>query len=302
METTLDDRMQQLAARVLARMPPPPTTARLASLRARVAEELLERYEGEIAVARERFLERRARPDAPSWPHPGCAASELSALAERLVRELRRAVVARARSLDGVLARLDARLPTERAEYIDDPLFSEARRTAALRSLDALNRRLGSYVRFLDALEPLLDAGSVTLVDLASGHGGFPLALAPLARARGHALRIVATDLRDEYLAIGRRRAAARGECDVEFRRVDAFHLDRAFAPGAIDLVTCTQSLHHFGAGGVAALAAEALAQARVGLLFVDGARSLSHAAAIGALNWLGTFDRYFTHDGVRSE
>src|SRR5204863_9009102 len=96
--------------------------------------------------------------------------------------------------------------------------FDQSRRTRVLRNIDRLNRGLGSYARFAAALEPLLDGNApITVLDIASGHGGFPLALSSLREGMDPPLRIIASDLRDEYLEIGRRRAAQGGAGNVEF-------------------------------------------------------------------------------------
>src|SRR5262249_7292396 len=64
--------------------------------------------------------------------------------------------------------------------------------------------------------------------------------------------------------------------------------------------ITCTQSLHHFGAAGTCALLAEAVRHARRGILFVDLARSPVSAVAATALGVL-VFDRALLHDAVLS-
>ena len=123
-----------------------------------------------------------------------------------------------------------------------------------IEDVDRFNRLLGSYVRFLDLVAPLLPPGGGTVLDVASGHGCFPLALAAHARDRGLKLRVIASDLRDEYLAIGR----AKGDPSVEFRVLDALALRGVFAPGEVDVITCTQSLHHLDAALVAGFLAAA--------------------------------------------
>lgn len=285
--------MQQATARLAAHVPPPPEVAVLAPLRTRVAEEVFARHEVEVEAARRAFLD-----DEDAAP--------LGQLAEALVDEMRREVARRAADegsrLAAALAALDLRMPTRRDEFIDRDDFDEARRTRAIRDLDRINRVLGSYARFLDVLSPLLPAsGEATVLDLASGHGGFPLALAALARDRGLRLRVIASDIRPEYVAIGQERAEAALERDVEFRVVDAFHLARAFGPGEVDLVTCTQSLHHFGAGGIAALVAASLRVAGRGIAFVDPGRGVTSLAGIAALTAVTCANPWLLHDGVVS-
>jgi len=290
----MDVASQQFAERVTRLAPPPPSLARLSRTRAAVARELLmQRHHDVMRVHQECRADRERGREA------------IGQLAAELVAALRAAVAGGAppSSFAGISARIDARLPSDAMEYIDDPTFPEARRTAAMRRLDGLNRLLGSYVRFLHALEPLLGprpGAPVTVLDLASGHAGFAIALARLARARGLTLRVIASDLRDEYLEVGRRRAADEG-VEVEFRVVDAFHIDRAFAPREIDVITCTQSLHHFGPAMVAGLVAESVRAAGRGILFIDPLRSVTNLLLLGALTWFGSLDPAFFHDATLS-
>jgi len=270
--------LQRVAARAAALVPDPPALARLSALRGEVLDEL----------TRERAadLDRAVTAGRDAY----------TALAASLVREHRRRVVARASGLLSLAARLDARLPTGATEHVDDPALPAARRRAVIADVDRFNRLLGSYVRFLDLLAPLLPDGGGTVLDVASGHGCFPLALAAHARDRGLRLRVIASDLRDEYLAIGR----AKGDPSVEFRALDALALRGAFAPGEVDVITCTQSLHHLDAALVAGFLAEALATAP-GVLFVDAGRAASAVAGAAALSLVGTGDPVFVHDAVVS-
>jgi 2-polyprenyl-3-methyl-5-hydroxy-6-metoxy-1,4-benzoquinol methylase len=266
--------LQRLAARATALVPAPPALAALSAVRAAVLDELTREHA--LALARAPFAGREV----------------FAPLAAALVQEHRRRVTARAAGLLGVAARLDAWLPTEATEHVDDPALPAPRRRRVIEDVDRFNRLLGSYVRFLDLVAPLLPPAGGTLLDVASGHGCFPLALAAHARDRGLRLKVIATDLREEYLAVGR----AQGDPAVEFRVLDALALRPAFAPGAVDVITCTQSLHHLDAGTVAGFLAEALATAPH-VLFIDAGRAASAAVGAAALSLLGTRDPVFVHD-----
>jgi 2-polyprenyl-3-methyl-5-hydroxy-6-metoxy-1,4-benzoquinol methylase len=290
MGSRIDEVWQRLAGSAIRLVPSPPALSLLEQARARIAQDLLARRSGDIAKAQALYGTDR---------EGGRAA--IGRVAEELVAELRAALLEEApTTLTGLASRLDWYMPTDRQEHVDDPAFPEERRTASIRRLDALNRRLGSYVRFASALEPLLGEGPATVLDLASGHGGFAIALAKLARAEGRPLRVIASDVREEYVEIGRRQAEEEG-IDVEFRVVDAFHIDRTFAPGEIDIITCTQTLHHFGAAATAGLVTEAVRAARRGIVFIDGVRSVSLLILLGALTWLASADKAFFDDATTS-
>jgi len=291
----LDAALQDVADGAFRRVPAPYGFSRLAPLRAAVASEILARRAADVAATHARFVAAGGALDSDGG-------RAVVRLAGELLAEMRATVVARSGArLLGAVAHLDSRLPTDRIEHVDDPTYEESRRTAAIVALDRLNRALGSYVRFLEALEPLLGEGTTTVLDVGSGHGGFALSLARLARRRGRRLRVIASDLRPEYVDIGRRSAAARGDKDVEFRVIDAFRLGDSLRPGEVDVITCTQTLHHFGAGLTAVLLAEAMRHARRGILFVDTARTLANLVAVGTAATVGSRDRSHFEDGTVS-
>lgn len=292
MRTKIDAVLGQVKSRLAELLPPPPGLTRLSPIRKQLADEVFARRREEIERLQRRYLEGAAG-----------AADELSRITQELIGELR------ARTTDGRIAgerawvrlanQLDLRLPTEEEEILDDASLSEERRTTLIRTLDRENQRRGAYDRFLEALSPLLGAPSeepLTVLDLASGHGGFPLFLASTAKRTGRRLRIIASDRRPEYLAIGRERAARAGLSNIEFRVIDAFALEEDLRPGEVDIITSTLSLHHFGAGPVALLLAQAIGRARRGILFIDLARALFVALTIGAGN-LFMRDRAYAHD-----
>ncbi len=279
------------ARRVSRFTPATPSLRSLGPRRARLVDELLTRHRRAIADSHALYEHDRA-----------AGRRAFGAIAETMVGELRREVVASSSPISpaGLAARFDARFATDGMEHIDDPDFSEAHRTRLLDTLDQLNDRMGSYDHFLTALAPLIDGRPTTILDVASGHGGFAIALAKLARTRGLRLTLIATDLREEYLAIGRQRAAEEG-VEVEFLVADAFDLDAVFHGRTIDVVTCTQSLHHFGPALTAGFIAECARVATRGIVFVDALRALSRYLLLVPLTLLATRDPAFTHDAMLS-
>ncbi|HEX9619837.1 MAG TPA: methyltransferase domain-containing protein [Polyangiaceae bacterium] len=181
-------------------------------------------------------------------------------------------------------------------EYLDDPALDRSIRVRILSHLDALNQLMGSYRLFFDCVRPFAGAGGPTRVlDLATGHGGFALALVELAREQGLRLEVTASDIMPEYLELGHR-SAARRALPVHFRVQDALDL-MSVPEGSFDVITCTQSLHHFTAGQVALMFAQACRVAARGVVFIDGARSLLNATMIGGLGLCVYRDAAFTHD-----
>ncbi len=232
------------------------------------------------------------------------ARKELERIAERALQSMRGEALEIA-SKQGVSKRILAEvhawwIDTDAEEYLDDPEFDPALRVRVLAHLDAMNEILGSYRVFFDAMRPLFRPSGVTrILDLAAGHGGFALEAARIARAEGLQLELTASDVKDEYLEIGRT-VAAEEQLGVDFVLQDALDLSN-ISRGEYDIITCTQSLHHFRPGLVAVMLAEALRVAGRGVVFVDGFPSLLGAAAVGSLCLLRYADAAFAHDAVVS-
>lgn len=282
--------LERLGARVSRLLPPPPALWALSARQAPIVDDLLRERQGDIQRAGLEFPQR---------------ARYLEILADELLAELR--LRAAAGDDPNPLLRfaraLDAQLPSDAAEIMDDPSFPEDQRLALLRTLDRRTQRAGGYLHFLNALAPLLAPAQgrrLTILDLASGHGGFPLALARHLLSRPD-VHVVASDLRPEYLDIGAAQAAEQGLVDkLQFRVIDALRLAELADLDEVDVVTCTQSLHHFTPGQTAVVIAGAVRRARRGILFVDLVRAATRLLMIGcdaatSLSW-----PYF-HDAVVS-
>lgn len=197
----------------------------------------------------------------------------------------------------GWLARADSwwGSPTE-GEHIDDPNLDEGKRQRAMRHLDELNAMVRSYELFFDTMRPAFAADRPTrIIDLASGHGGFALALASMARDAGVEVDITATDIKAEYLDLGAAEAQ-RMRVNVEFRVQDALDLSN-LEPGSYDIVCCTQSIHHFGPGMVAVMFASASRLAGRAVHFVDGCRTFVKAGPLATLCRLNYRDPILAHD-----
>jgi 2-polyprenyl-3-methyl-5-hydroxy-6-metoxy-1,4-benzoquinol methylase len=169
-----------------------------------------------------------------------------------------------------------------------------------LRQLDELNCVLESYPAFFDTMRPLFAAtGTTRVIDLAAGHGGFALEVARLARREGLDVEVHASDVKREYLDLGQP-IAEREQLPVRFVIQDALDLSN-LQPGEFDVVTCTQSLHHFPSGMAAVMLSEALRVARRGVVFVDGCRSVLSGAAVSGLCLLRWGNRALAHDTMVS-
>ena len=188
-----------------------------------------------------------------------------------------------------------------RQEHIDDVTLPAQRRTSLIRSLDRLNVVVGGYWWFFQALTTHLrglPAGTISVLDVGSGHGALPIRLQRKARLGAHTLRVVGSDLEPAYVDEARR-AAREHEVDVEFRQLDALRLDEL--DEQFDVITCTQTVHHFPPELLAGLLVSARAHARRGVLFFDARRSSLTLLGASVLTLAVSGDTMLLHDGLVS-
>jgi 2-polyprenyl-3-methyl-5-hydroxy-6-metoxy-1,4-benzoquinol methylase len=131
---------------------------------------------------------------------------------------------------------------THADELLDAPAHDPAELEASLDDVAAVNRWLGGRRALLHHLAALLPPGRpATLLDAGTGSGDLPRAIVAWARRRHTPVRIVATDLHPQILAIARRRTADFPEIVLGQADVRALPFpDRAF-----DLALLSLTLHH---------------------------------------------------------
>jgi SAM-dependent methyltransferase len=192
----------------------------------------------------------------------------------------------------------------DRGEHIDDPSLPAERRTQLIESLDRVNAVVGAYRWLFHALKLHLrsaPSGEVSVLDIGSGHGRLPIRLALKGQLGAHRLRVIGSDIEPAYVAAARIAAAEAG-ADVEFRVIDALALDRLPAEDRFDVITCTQTVHHFPPDFLAELLARARARARHGVLLFDARRSMLTLGGVYLATYaLSAGDTMFLHDGVVS-
>jgi ubiquinone/menaquinone biosynthesis C-methylase UbiE len=180
----------------------------------------------------------------------------------------------------GLLAALDRVLYRNGDELLDDPAFPREARLHVLDSLDRFNRNVGAYAQWYELLAADLaargDGAPLRVHDLATGHGGFALAL---KERLGGRIDMTASDISEEYLALGRAHARRRG-LEASFVVQDATRLE-SLRGADVDVFLCTQSLHHFPPGMVARMLGEAARVARRSVCFIDAERGLVPLALV---------------------
>jgi SAM-dependent methyltransferase len=180
-------------------------------------------------------------------------------------------------------------------EWLDQRSLDPA---VALRSLEDIrrtNRLFGGTAAVLAELRPLLRAAAgspLTLLDVGTGAGDIPAAA--LAEAKSIGLPLTTIGL-DWTLPITR---AARRECGQGITG-DARRLP--VADRSVDIVTCSQVLHHFDDGDARMLIAELHRVARLGVVIGEIRRSRLAAACVWLASWPLRFHPVSRHDGVTS-
>lgn len=179
-------------------------------------------------------------------------------------------------------------------ERLDEPGVDSALRLRSLADIARANRLFGGRSAVVaEAIIVLPRLGPhVTLLDVGTGLGDIPAAVAAAAGRHGIRVTTIGVDLAPE-LAIASRTAGGHGVC------ADAFRLP--FADASVDMVTCSQLLHHFPEAEGRTLLQELHRVARHRVIVGDLRRSWIAAGGF----WLATFPLRFhpatRHDGTLS-
>lgn len=174
-------------------------------------------------------------------------------------------------------------------EVLDDPATPDDVRRRAMQDLARSNVLFGGARAVVRALDRVADAGRPALIlDLGTGTGDIP---ARVARRYGGA-RVVGLDLSIPLLE------AARPHMDAV---VAGSALALPFPDGAVDIVLCSQLLHHFQEGDAVTLIREAHRVSRGSIVISEIRRSWLAAGAFWTASLALRFHPVTRHDGVVS-
>ena len=154
-------------------------------------------------------------------------------------------------------------------EMMDLPGNSRAVLEDDLANLRIINRSLGAYRGLLLYLRGVTRAGRIrtfSLLDLGTGAGDIPAAVARWARSKGIEAKIVGLDLDQVTLEVAR--GQTESCLEVSLVRADVFRLP--FAASSFDFVHASQLLHHFSEEEIVALLRNCSKIARRGILISD--------------------------------
>ncbi len=180
-------------------------------------------------------------------------------------------------------------------EYLDAADVDPRVRRRSHRDIALANTLLGGVHAVRAEFASLLGADAateLTLLDVGTGTGDIPQRLARFAVRHGMRLQVLGLDARRELVA-ATRAWPVQGVCG------DALALP--FADASIDVVCCSQILHHFVDDEAVALLAEMDRVARRRVIVADLRRSRVAAAALWLVSFVLGFHPVSRHDGVVS-
>jgi SAM-dependent methyltransferase len=179
-------------------------------------------------------------------------------------------------------------------EHLDDPGTSPELRERSLRDVRRSNTLLGGTNAVLAEITRLLPAlgDRATLLDVGTGLADIPATAAQRARGRGVHLTTFAVDEAASLVH------ASRGRVDFG---VCADVRKLPFADASVDVVTCSQVLHHFPDDEVPSVLRELQRVSRRYVMVSDLRRSWIAALGFWLVSWPLGFHRVTRHDGFTS-
>jgi 2-polyprenyl-3-methyl-5-hydroxy-6-metoxy-1,4-benzoquinol methylase len=194
---------------------------------------------------------------------------------------------------------LDLRLIPRRirgTEFFDDPGIDDALAARSLRDIARSNLLFGGTRAVIAELVPVLSAARqserLTLLDVGTGVGDIPERARQEARRLGVRLTTIGLEVTASLAAASRPRSG-------EALAGDALALP--LSDRSVDVVTCSQLLHHFDAECSSKLLRELQRVARVRVIISDLRRAWAAAGGLWLASWALGFHRVSRHDGVVS-
>jgi len=181
-------------------------------------------------------------------------------------------------------------------EILDDPTADPALALRSLRDVALANRLFGGRRAVVHELRTLFRScppgSALTLLDVGTGLGDIPAAATAAAARRGLTLYTVGMELAPPLAR------AAAANCSSTLAG-NAMQLP--FGDASIDVITCSQVLHHFDGEEAAQLLRECTRVARLAVVVGDLRRSWLAVAGLWASSFALGFHPVSRHDGVLS-
>ncbi|HVT40897.1 MAG TPA: methyltransferase domain-containing protein [Gemmatimonadaceae bacterium] len=182
-------------------------------------------------------------------------------------------------------------------EFLDNPAADHTLATRSLADVARANRLFGGTSAVLAELAPVLAEAcrsrlSLTLLDVGTGAGDIPEGARRAAARVGVPLTTIGLELTEWLAASSRARSG------------DALAADARALPVAsrsVDVVTCSQVLHHFEDPCARVVLAELNRVARRRVIVADIRRAWLAAGGLWLASWALNFHPVSRHDGVVS-
>ncbi|MGI9050037.1 MAG: methyltransferase domain-containing protein [Rubrobacteraceae bacterium] len=189
---------------------------------------------------------------------------------------------------------------------MDSPGIDRDELVECLEDLARGNRLSGGLLLTLLSLSRLATGtppgGEISILDVATGGGDFPRAMARWASRKGYVPRITATDVSTEILELsaGMELEASRpGPGGIHYETADALSLE--YPDGSFDFATCSLFLHHLAPSDAVKLLGELGRVSRRGIVVNDLVRSWVGYFGTVAFTRVTSKNRLFRHDGPLS-
>lgn len=179
-------------------------------------------------------------------------------------------------------------------EILDDPATDPALRLRSIRDVVRSNALLGGTRAVLAELARILSTlgARATLLDVGTGLADIPRRAGTQAERKGVVLTTIGLDEAESLLSAVANDLDGRVRGDV--RRLP-------FADGAIEVVTCSQLLHHFDEAEIPSVLRELDRVASGHVVVSDLRRSWLGACGFWLVSWPLRFHRVTRHDGFVS-
>jgi SAM-dependent methyltransferase len=193
----------------------------------------------------------------------------------------------------------DALSPSRRrgVELLDNRSADTVLATRSLRDIARSNRWFGGASAVIAELVPVLantrpHALPLALLDVGTGAGDIPELARRVANRGGVQLITFGLEISGPLAAASRARSGDAIAGDA---------LALPFADRSVDIVTCSQVLHHFDGAESARILSEMHRVARVRVIVADIRRTWAAAAGFWMASWPLRFHPVTRHDGVVS-
>jgi SAM-dependent methyltransferase len=189
---------------------------------------------------------------------------------------------------------VDPRIRPDGDEILDAPGVDPALARRSLRDVMLANSLMGGTRAVVHELESLLPSlpKRATLLDVGTGMGDIPRRAREVAARRGVTLDTVGLEAAEWLAAAARTSMTAAVVGDGRYL---------PFASHSVDVVICSQVLHHFFDHDAIALLQELNRVARVGVIISDLLRSDLAVAGLWLFSFVLGFHPVSRHDGIMS-